>query len=227
MKTLNSFLGRALSIFALALSACLPAFGQFHDVGVFKVKLSLAAQMVVVGQQSDTISRVTLDNNAIVNLALGRPLSTKVDAKKEVLAAAASFESHSNAPLSQLVVYDTTQNGQAGVVAVVATLQTLNWQNAYENTINTGYGYATGTINATTLGNPMLNGFHTSTFVGGGAGSGKHLFSVGDANASPKATINVSGQAKFVYTDAQGTHNFDGLFVNGAGSLSGKPIGGW
>lgn len=227
MKTPSSSFKSTLFICALALSVCLPAFAQFHDVGVFKVKLTLPAQMVVVGQQSDTISRVTLDNNAIVNLALGRPMGTKVDAKKEILAAAVSFESHSNAPLSQLVVYDTTQNGQAGVVAVVATLQTLNWQNAYEKTINSGFGFATGTIHATTLGSPAQNGFLASPFEGGGTGSGKHLFSVQDKNASPKAAITVSGQAKFVYTDSKGTHAFDGLFVNGTGSLSGKPIGGW
>ena len=227
MKSVNSSHRLTLSIFAVAFSACLTAFGQFHDVGVFNVKLSLPAQMVVVGQQSDTISRLTLDNTAIVNLALGRPMGTKLNTKTEVLAAAVSFESHSNAPLSQLVVYDTTKNGQAGVVAVVATLQTLNWQNAYENTLNAGFGFATGTINATTLGTPAQNGFQASTFQGGGSGSGKHLFSVGDANAAPKATVTVSGQAKFIYTDSKGTHTFDGLFVNGTGGLSGKPIGGW
>lgn len=227
MNSLNSFLRIVVLICSLAFSACLPAFGQFHDVGVFKVTINLPAQMAVVGQQSDTITRFTLNNTAIVNLALGRPMNTKLNAKTEVLAAAVSFESHSNAPLSQLVVYDPTQNGQAGVRAVVATLQTLNWQNAYENTINTGFGLATGTINATTLGTPAQNGFLTSTFQGGGSGSGKHLFSVGDANASPKGTASIQANVKFVYTDSGGTHNFDGLVAAGTASLAGKPIGGW
>jgi hypothetical protein len=168
-----------------------------------------------------------LNNTSIINLALGRPMSTKVNAKTEVLAAEVFFESHSNAPQSQLIVYDPTQNGEAGIRVVVATLQTLDWQNAYENTINTGFGIATGTINATTLGTPAQNGFLTSTFYGGGAGSGKHLFSVGDAKASPKANITVHSHIKFVYTDSKGAHNFDGIISSGVGSLSGKPIGGW
>ena len=218
---------RIIAFGVLAIFGCLPALAQFHDAGVFKATLVLPAQMVVIGVDADTVSHITLNNTTIVNLALGRPLATKVDPKTEILAAVAYFESHSNAPLSKLVVYDPTKNGQAGIRAVVATLQTLTWQNAYENTINTGFGFAVGTINATTLGSPAQNGFLTSAFSGGGSASGKHLFSVGDANASPKATVSIEGQAKFVYTDATGTHNFDGIFVGGKGTVSGKPIGGW
>jgi len=227
MKSLTRCFRFLIAAVGLATVSCLPAFGQFHNTGVFAVTMNLPAQMVVVGVQSDTVTQITLNNTAIVNLALGRPINTKLNSKTEVLAAAATFESHSNAPQSQLIVYDPTQNGEAGVRVVVATLQTLDWQNAYENTINTGFGIATGTINATTLGNPAQNGFLISTFTGGGSGSGKHLFSVGDAKAAPKANITVHSHIKFVYTDSKGTHNFDGIIANGLGSLAGKPIGGW
>lgn len=202
---------------------------QTHETGVFKATLSLPAQMVVIGlgPDYDKVVRKTLKNNDIINLALGRPLSTKVNTKTEVLAAAVSYESPSNAPLSQLIIYDPTQNGQAGVRAIVATLQTLEWQNAYGPSLNSGFGVARGTILATTVGNPSENGFLASTFSGGGSGTGKHLYIVGDEKASPVASVFIQSHLKFVYTDTQGTHSFDGFVVNGTARLSGKPIGGW
>lgn len=218
----------ALSL-AFLCAARSTGLGQTHETGVFNAKLMLPAQMVVLGEgpEYDKVVKKTLKNNDIINLALGRPLSTKVNPKTEVLAAAVSFESPSNAPLSQLIVYDPTQNGQAGVVTVVATLQTLEWQNAYGSKVNSGFGVASGTFEATTLGFPSQNGFLASTFTGSGSATGKHLYIVGDEKASPVATAFIKSHLKFVYTDTQGTHNFDGFVVNGTARLSGKPIGGW
>lgn len=216
-------------ILAILCAARSTGQAQTHETGVFNAKLTLPAQMVVVGTgpDYDKVVRKTLKNNDLINLALGRPLSTKVNPKTEVLAAAVSYESASNAPLSQLIVYDPTQNGQAGVRTVVATLQSLEWQNAYGPSLNTGFGVASGTILATTLGNPAENGFLASAFSGGGTGAGKHLYIVGDEKASPVASVFIQSHLKFVYTDTQGTHSFDGFVVNGTARLSGKPIGGW
>ncbi len=214
---------------AILCAARSTGLAQTHDTGVFNVKLMLPVQMVVLGQgpDYDKVVKKTLNNNDVINLALGRPLSSKVNAKTEILAAAVSFESPSNAPLSQLIVYDPTQNGQAGVVTVVARLQTLEWQNAYGPSVNSGFGVASGTFQATTLGNPSQNGFLASTFSGSGSATGKHLYIVGDEKASPVATAFIKSHLKFVYTDTQGTHSFDGFVVNGTARLSGKPIGGW
>jgi len=214
---------------ALLCAAAPAAMAQFHSPGVFRVQLSLPAEMVVkgTGANFDTIARITLNDADIVNLVFGRPLTTKVNAKTEVLAAEVWFESTNSAPRSQLIIYDTTQNGQAGVRAVVATLQTLEWQNAYENIVNSGFGMATGVINATTNGTPALNGFLASPFDGAGSGLGKHLFNVGDAHASPVASVSIHAHLNFVYTDTKGTHHFNGFVFAGTGSLSGPPIGGW
>jgi hypothetical protein len=217
-------------IFAALLCAAVPAaMAQYHSAGVFKVQLSLPVKMVVkgTGANYDTISLMTLNNADIVNLVFGRPLTTKINAKTEVLAAEVWFESTNSAPQSELIIYDTTQNGQAGVRMVVATLQTLQWQNAYEKAVNTGFGVATGMFNATTSGNPTLDGFLASPFEGSGSGLGAHLFNVGDAHAAPAATVSIHAQMNFVYTDAKGTHHFNGFVVAGTGSLSGHPIGGW
>jgi hypothetical protein len=210
------------------LFSCAPAsLAQFHNTGVFKAQVTLTAQMVVTGSSADIIVQKKLGTNDIINLALGRPLGTKVDTNKEVLALEAFFETHGATPLSQLIIYDTTQNGIAGIVVVVATLDKLDWQNAYEKTVNAGFGVASGTIKATTLGTPASNGFLDSPFWASGSGSGKHLFSVGDANASPKGGAVIGAHLKFVYTDGTGAHNFDGLVTAGTAKISGKPIAGW
>jgi len=219
-----------LQIIAAILCSVAPAaMAQFHSAGVFRAQVTLPAGMVVkgVGTNYDTITHITLTDTDIINLALGRALDSKINAKTEVLAAEAWFESTNSPPQSQLIIYDPTKNGQAGVVAVVGTLQTLAWQNAYEQSVNSGFGWATGTIVATTNGTPAQNGFLASPLHLAGSGIGKHLFSVGDAHASPVASVSIHAQLNFVYTDAKGKHNFSGFVVAGTGTLSGNPIGGW
>ncbi len=221
---------KSLFIVAAVFCAATPAaFAQFHSAGVFRVQLSLPAEMVVrgTGQNFDTIATKKLTDADIVNLAFGRPLGTVVNPKTEVLGAEIWFESTNGAPQSKLIIYDTTKNGQAGVRVVVATLQTLEWQNAYEANLNSGFGMASGMFNATTNGTPAKNGFLASPFQGAGYGLGKHLFTVGDAHASPTASVSVEAHLNFVYTDTKGTHAFNGFVVAGTGTLSGTPIGGW
>lgn len=182
-----------------------------------------AGFMVAAGVQG-TIVKKTVTGTDLVNLTLGRPLGTKLDTKKEVLAQNATFETHGQRSESQLVIFDTTKNGSAGISKVLAEYGTLDWQNAYGDFTNSGFGLATGTLLA---GGTAQNGLSDSSFQGAGAASGKHLFSVGDKNASPVATAIIQGRLKFVYTDAKGAHNFDGIYVKGTGRVSGKPIGGY
>jgi hypothetical protein len=229
MKRFLHFIKTSI-LLGLLLGAVAPkAMAQSHGAGVFRVQVSLPAEMVVTGTGAnyDTIARKTLTAPDIVNLALGRPLTTKVNPKTEVLAAEVFYESHSNSPQSQLIIYDTTQNGEAGVKAVVGTLKTLEWQNAYQNLVNSGFGIATGVFNATTNGNPATNGFLASTFQLAGLALGKHLYIVSDAHAAPTASISIQAHLNFVYTDAKGTHHFDGFVVAGHATVSGHPIGGW
>lgn len=186
----------------------------FHSTANF------AVQPVLKG----TIVKKTLTGNELVNLSLGRPLTTKLNAKTEVLALNATFETHGQAPESQLVVYDTTKNGAAGISLVLAEYGTLDWQNAYFNATNSGFGVSTGSFAA---GGDALNGVSASDFQGAGVASGKHLYLVTDPKASPLGTAALQGHLKFVYTDTKGTHNFDGIYLKGTGRVAGRPIGGF
>lgn len=221
---------------AIAVAAFLLGFlgldslqAQFHNVGVFRVQILLPARMLVPGSGPayDSIARKTLRNNDIINLTLGRPLGTRVNKTTEILAAEVTFETHGDPPQSRLIIYDKSQNGAAGVVAVVGTLDFLEWQNAYLRTNNSGFGIGNGTILATSVGNPSENGFMESTLQGGGNCFGRHLYIVSDERAMPRGAVGLQGHLVFVYTDKKGTHNFDGFVVGGRGRIMGRPLGGW
>lgn len=195
--------------------------------GVFNVKILLPVLEVQVNPEIDKILTHKLANDDIVNLALGRPLDTKLNKETEVLAAVVTFETEGEPPVSQLVVYDTTKSGEDGIVAVVGTMDMLEWQIAYLSKDKSGFGLSRGKINATTHGTPAQNGFKESIVQGAGKCSGKYLVPLEEADAAPKGVVMIQGHVKYVYTDGQGTHTVDGFVTNGLGKISGKPIGGW
>jgi len=204
------------------------------QTGVFKVKILLPVLEVQVNPEIDKILTHKLANDDIVNLALGRPLDTKVDKNTEVLGAAVTFEDRPTetvpnpAPKSQLVVYDPTKNGAEGILTVVGEMDFVRFDTAFLNKGRSGFGAAQGTILATTLGDPSKNGFKESFVQGAGKCSGKFLFALeSDADASPKGVVMIQGQVNYVYTDGSGTHTVNGFVTNGLGKVSGKPIGGW
>jgi hypothetical protein len=218
MKSIFAFL-------AMLFAICTAASAQ---TGVFNVKILLPVLEVQVNPEIDKVLTHKLANDDIVNLALGRSLDTKVDKETEVLAAAVTFETEGEPPVSQLVVYDKTKTGKDGIVAVVGTMDMLEWQTAFLNKGRSGFGLARGKINATTLGTPAQNGFQESMVQGAGKCSGKFLFALkDDSDASPKGVVMIQGHVKYVYTDGQGLHTVDGFVTNGLGKISGKPIGGW
>lgn len=207
---------------ALGLIAAAPRSAAATDFYVYKATVKLAAQMVVIGPEVDTIVTRKLGNNDVINLALGRPLGTKVDAKTEILAGAGTYAN--DAAQSKLIVFDPTQNGVAQVKAVVGTVSSLDFVRAYQASKSTGSGIGTGVIAATTLGDPTKNGFLASTFSGSGGGSGSHDPFGGNSKTSGKGTA--SGRLKFRFTDASNvTQVFDGIVVKAEGKVSGKPIG--
>ncbi len=175
-----------LILLALLGAACMTASAQ---TGVFNVKILLPVLEVQVNPEIDKVLTHKLANNEIVNLALGRPLDTKVDKETEVLAAAVTFETEGQPPVSQLIVYDSTKTGQDGIVAVVGTMDMLEWQTAFLNKGRSGFGLARGKINATTHGTPAQNGFLESSVQGAGKCAGKFLFALkDDSDASPKGS---------------------------------------
>ncbi len=207
---------------AFALSVLLgtprPSFAT--DFFVYPATFKLVLQMVT---PDDVVLTRKLGNTEIINLALGRPLTTKVDKQTEVLAGAGTYADH--AAESKLIVFDPSQNGIAQIKAVVGTLTALDFSNAYLATKSAGTGFGTAVFAATTLGNPAQNGFLQSTIQGGGQGAGNHDPFGGQAKISGKGTVQ--GRIAFNFTDAAGTRLFDGYVLKGQAKVSGKPIGGF
>jgi hypothetical protein len=197
-----------------------PAAGQ-TDFYVYAVTAKLVAQMTVVGPVSDVVVTRKLGNAEIINLALGRPLTTKIDKKTEILAGAGTYADH--ALESKLIVFDPSQNGLAQIKAVVGTIASADFTTGYFASKSAGVGFGTANFAATTLGNPAQNGFLPWSGQGSGGGSGSHDPFGGNSKVSGKGTA--SGRIRFVYTDASGTHTFDGIIAKGQAKASGKPIG--
>src|SRR5437868_1409131 len=161
------------SVVALSLT---PRSAAAVELMVYKVSVKIVAGMVVPSMSGpDAVVLKKLGNNDIVNLALGRPLGTKVDPKREMLAGAGDFEPRmTNTPNEKLIVFDPSQNGIAQVTATVAVATSLTYQGA-EGSKATGFGFGSGTILDTTVGDPTHNGFISTAVNGGARGSGGHL----------------------------------------------------
>lgn len=178
---------------------------------VFAVKVSLPVQYVAGGK----IVKRTLKESDIVNLALGRPLGTKVDKKTEILAEAQPYDNRGG----MVVVFDPTQNGLAQVTTVVAELVSGDVEGAFLASKREGHGTGTGTVVATTLGDPTTNGLLASTIFGGGSGTATYFA----GKASVKGTI--AGRARFRFTEKGQTTLVDGFIVGGKGKVSGVALG--
>src|SRR5262249_12973421 len=143
---------------------------------VFKASLTLPAVQTIVRQNADTDLVVThkLGDKDLVNLALGRPLGSKVDGKTEILAWAGTFEPLSSpTPFTRLIVFDPSQNGIAQVKATIARLQALAYATAYLGSKSDRVGAAAFAVQAT-AGSPA-NGLLGGTLHGSGTLSGAHL----------------------------------------------------
>jgi hypothetical protein len=171
----------------------------------------------------DSVAKITLKNADIINLALGRPLSTKI-AKNEVLAIAGTFESPSMNPKAKLVVVDPAIAGPGQILAVVATLTQMDYELAFLNSSSKGQGVAEGNFLATTAGTPSENGFDLSPFCIGGVAGGPHVSGFDLMKLSPVGSATLHGRFTFRFTKEGVTTNFDGLVTKGTIRASGKPI---
>jgi hypothetical protein len=191
------------------------------DFFVYSVKAKFIVRMVVVdfSQQFDSVVEAKLDEKDVVNLALGRPLGTKVDKKTEILALATAFEGSSGSPLSKLVVFDPTKTGPARITRTVARATSLELESATAGTAVTGQGIATAEIQANGDAEESLN--VTAVLL---TGSGK-----APAPPGPDGTVSLKGAigGRFSFTTTEGgeTTTISGFVVNGKVSASGKSIG--
>ncbi len=184
---------------------------QAREFLVFTMKVSLPVQYVADGK----IVKRTLKESDVVNLALGRPLGTKVDKKTEILAEAQSYDDNTGL----IVVFNPTQNGLAQVTTVIAEIASADVENAFLGSTREGHGTVTGTVVATTLGNPAANALLPSTIFSAGTGTSKTFKS----KATVKGTI--AGRVAFRITENGQTAVIDGFIVNGKGKVSGDPVG--
>jgi hypothetical protein len=206
---------RAL-LFAVLLGAqcLLAAPAAATDFFVFPVKISLPVRMVEVGTDPGSIVEKKLTQKDVVNLALGRPLGTKVDKKTEILAVAgARFEE--NIQKGRLIVFDPSQNGLAQIKVVVAQPIVIDREVALLEKGEQGQGTMTGQV--LEVGDPGENGLHAT--IGWVSGDGKRK--------EDKGTFKgiVAGRVSFNTTENGQTKTFSGYVVNGKVSVSGKPIG--
>jgi hypothetical protein len=194
------------------------------DFLVFPVKVSLPVEMVVPGTSTDRIVKKTLKEKDVVNLALGRPLGTKVDGKTEILALATPFEPPSESPLTRLIVFDPSKSGGAQVVTTVAQVTALDYESASMKRGVQGQGTATAEIQNTTLGDPAKHALHVTTVLATGAGKSSPDVPPGlDLKLSLKGVL--AGRMSVTTTDGGQTTTIDGFIVNGKAKISGKPIG--
>ncbi len=171
----------------------------------WKAALTMEIQ---VGSPGGPIVKRKLKSNDVVNLALGRPLSTKVDKKTEVLALAG--DASTPGPQSSVVVLNPTT---LTITATVWTFTDFTLLNNADFSLN--YVTAEANFVATTLGTPAQNGFHASTI--GVAGVGKHA----DSGALSVTSTAVAGPVSF--SDA-GTL-VSGLMLKGKFKTGGASVG--
>ena len=217
-----------LAAIGLTLSSTHPSIAAV-DYGVFPLKVKIAVRQGIFrpNDPTDLVVSRKLGNNDIINLALGRPLGSKVDSKREVLAVALTFEDPSDTPLSKVIVFDPSQNGPLQIKAVVLTGTHLDFDKAYLASKSQGAGTGTGVIHDTIVGDFTNNRFISTTLVGGGEAAGTHL----NPQAPLAFGISVSGKArfsgriKFAAFQNGVPVSFDGFIVKGEGKASGKAVG--
>jgi hypothetical protein len=207
----------ALSVAALVIATAIPGAARAADFLVFPIKISLSVYRVIVGFDLDKVVDTKLKEKDLINLALGRPLGTKIDKKTEVLGAALTSEGPSNTPLARLIVFDPTQGGSAGVKALVAAATHLDFD---AGPGGAGQGAITAVVQQTSHGNPVANALNPSTVYVTGAGIVGPLVPPG-TDTTVKLQGSIVGSARFTN---QG-NAVSGVIVTGKAKIAGKVLG--
>jgi hypothetical protein len=208
----------------VALALLVPILGATPagaaDFLVYPVKVSATVRMAVIdfSMEFDSIAEVKLKEKDIVNLALGRPLGTKVDKKTEVLALATPFEGSSMSPLTRLIVFDPSATGPAQIVETVAEATALEVDAATGNGSVTGQGTAVAAIEA--VGDAGDNALNASTVLLTGAGKTSPSVPPG-----PEGKISWKGALAGRMSVTTQATTISGFIVTGKISASGKSIG--
>lgn len=211
---------RAHRLILVSIAAVLlwPRSSVAADFVVYAVKAKLPVEQVEVGSFLDTVVERTIKQNEIVNLALGRSPSTKVDKTTEILGLA--VETGVVDPRLKLVVFDPTKAGAARVTTVVANAGVVDFESGVVKNKPQGQGTGTADVQETSLGDPSSFALHSSTVSLTGFGKGA-------PGADSKLTVKAQVAGRLSFTDTQdgSTTRIDGFVVNGKASVAGKPVG--
>jgi|GEM_PF-5154540 len=235
MKTLSlALLCLATVLFQPRASAQIPVTTEYF---VFKISATIPCSTFVPSptiEGYDKIVKRTFKTNDLINLALGQPLTTKIDPKHPVyLALATTFENHQMTPVSKIVIYDPAAMGAARFKTTVMTLTTLDYINAQSAKRNGGVGVGTGKFVAATLGDPAKYGLLETEIAASGAASGPfstfmNVPGIGNTQVPRPSvgTASAQGRLKFNTTDAAGTTTvYSGIFTRASFILSAKLLG--
>lgn len=201
-------LARKSIVAVLAFIVLAPAAPTHADNVTFEFwKAAMTIEVQVPGPGGAIVKR-KLKTNDVINLALGRPLTTKPDKKVEILALAG--DASTPGLESQVVVFNPTTRA---IVATIWTLSNFALLNNPDFSLN--YVTADASFVATTLGTPAQDGFLATTIAI--AGTGKH----GGSGSLSVSSTAMSGPVSF---RAGGTA-VSGLMLKGKFKTGGASLG--
>lgn len=208
---------------ALLVQALLAPAAMAADFFVYPVKASLTIREAEFDfdLERDVLTEVKLKESDVVNLALGRALTTKVDKKTEILALATAFEGTTNTPLSKLIVFDPTKTGPARITRTVALAKTIDVESTAVPGAVEGQGIATADMQENGDASYAL---HLTTFFVTGSGKTSPTVPPGaDGKITWKGTV--AGRISLTKTDGGNTTTLSGFAIKGKVAATGKSIG--
>jgi hypothetical protein len=202
------------------------------DFYVYKVTAKLPVLRVVSQpNKPDKVVTRTLLTNDIINVALGRPLGSKIDTATEVLSVAGLNEVDSvNPPASKLVIFDPRNKAIKAVITTVSALN-LKFVSEFPGRALYSRGNALGVSTqpfVESTANPTVAKFFagTSLYVTG-TGKGPGVNYMGGEFLPPvTGSATLSGRVKLLVTEKNATQAtlFEGIVVKGTMSGGGKPV---
>jgi hypothetical protein len=209
---------------AVVVLTAMPSTARADYYFIFKAAAMMPVQIEGTDKNgNDVIVKKTLGSNELVNLALGRSLAVKPNPETEILALA---HNSSNPANTKLIVYNKTTQAIVATICNTVSLPGTQQTDKLNTDKEKGDGIAVVTFQATTKGNPGLNGFTAST-TAYGAATGAWTPTDNGPVFALKATALI-GPMKFRITDALNiTTTYDGLVINGMFQTSGVAIDKW
>jgi hypothetical protein len=201
---------RLLPLLALALLVPTSASGGAggDTFVVFKCSVSLPVVHSTTNAKGHVVlATFKLDSADIVNLALGRPLDTKLDPQTEVLAWASDVTTPGAG--SQIVVFDPGTDTITALVCDSSAFVLVSDEDFSKNA-----AFANLELQATSLGEPLENGFADSTLSAAGTGKNSGSFS----------STALAGPVSFKFTEGGETTTIEGVVTKGKLKVSGPQL---